>query len=732
VTAVIDVFLSAAPQDAAVSRELAEALTASGITSFSGASDRSSAEALTALETARTVVLVLSASANATPDIVRELERAAARGIPIIPYAIENVAPSPSIAYFTVTVPPIPAWSGDRQQMLLVLVQAARRALTESAPAPARSTLHGTRYLRATYVEGRGLQNGVAILLAITACVNVYAFYRDAGYVASPLLGRPGASVAAADHLGWMQMASSQAIWTVIVSAILVFRRARLNLLSLFGYVQTTASEIFWRPLVPIASAFWLPAIARDLRSSSGAAGVSEADDWPLARYWGLVFLGAYLLIGFRDTLLRMAPQRSGLVVVMSAALDALQIVLAPLTYAVLAHVLEGVRAKHRSRHSPQPAAIDSPSASPTPAAAEAPSTGPNVLVLHAAGDEAIAASVANGLAEYQCQCWTLNPASQTSGFAAQDLAGFTTVLVVVSRVSHASEAITSQVRTALASVAPVIPFVVDPPPSGSTLGHYIRSLHWIDGGAGPATLRSERVRSVLLSTRVGAGAAAVSMPSLADGLFSPLQVTATTAAHYRSSRTLRAIARALAFVQIVAALFVGLIAVAVAFFPEGVTSDAPLWLSLYLVAASLPAWGAFLAWIRRAHSNAQALRLPAPRSRVWSLVQVAVPGLSLVLGGRTIGRLWAATRGPEEKQRGWQDAVTRFQVMWTAAGFIWTVAAIAGVLLGALGSFVLAMVASAVQCLATAARGLLRARIIKDAGSRLDDRARREWQTAD
>jgi hypothetical protein len=69
---------------------------------------------------------------------------------------------------------------------------------------------------------------------------------------------------------------------------------------------------------------------------------------------------------------------------------------------------------------------------------------------------------------------------------------------------------------------------------------------------------------------------------------------------------------------------------------------------------------------------------------------------------------------------------------MWTAAGFVWTIAAIAGLLLGALGSLVLAMVASGVQCLATAARGLLRARIIKDAGSRLDDRARREWQTAD
>jgi hypothetical protein len=42
------------------------------------------------------------------------------------------------------------------------------------------------------------------------------------------------------------------------------------------------------------------------------------------------------------------------------------------------------------------------------------------------------------------------------------------------------------------------------------------------------------------------------------------------------------------------------------------------------------------------------------------------------------------------------------------------------------------AIVVGEAQCLATVARGLLRARVMKNAGSRLDARARREWQLTD
>jgi hypothetical protein len=100
------------------------------------------------------------------------------------------------------------------------------------------------------------------------------------------------------------------------------------------------------------------------------------------------------------------------------------------------------------------------------------------------------------------------------------------------------------------------------------------------------------------------------------------------------------------------------------------------------------------------------------------------------VLGGRAIGRLWAVIRA--EAASGWRDEAVRFQVVWTAAGFIWTACAIVGTVLGVQGAIAMAMVVGMVQCLATIARGVLRGRIIKDASARLDDRARRAWQVAD
>ena len=48
----------------------------------------------------RLMVLVFSSSANASPQIRREVERAVNKGLPIIPFRIENVFPSRSLEYF--------------------------------------------------------------------------------------------------------------------------------------------------------------------------------------------------------------------------------------------------------------------------------------------------------------------------------------------------------------------------------------------------------------------------------------------------------------------------------------------------------------------------------------------------------------------------------------------------------------------------------------------------------
>jgi len=719
-TAVVDVYLSAARENSAAATELAEALIAAGVSCFSGASDRPAAETLSALESGRALVFVLSAAANTAPDVVRELERAAGRGIPIITYAIEDVSPSPSIAYFTETIPPIAAWSAeDRQRTIHTLVDAARRALTEFTPATRRAVSAPSRYSRATYRDPRGLQRGVAFLMAISACLNAYALYRDGSYVMALLLGQPSSAATAEEYFGAMRYASAFGLWTVAGSAIVMLRRARLNLLSVFAHVRTSGGEIVWRPLVPFANAFWLAQMASDLRDDSDSGAAIEPRRWRVARYWALAFLCAYSMGGARDGLISVVSQSLGVIVVLSVVVDASQIVSSVLTYVVLSQLIGHVRM--RTHHTPEPSS-SSVRSSVQPVTAETTAVNSEVLVISAAADEAIAGNAAKALEDLRCRCWTLIPTQGTT-LSAHHLAGFDAVLVVVSRASHSSAPITELVRCALAGTAPVLPFVVEAPPTGSALGHYIRSLHWIDGSVSTSGLRSERARAAFTSRRPNPGAGGGTAALVDEALFARLHGVASQEVGYRPAPALRATATVLAIVQVAAAALFGIMAFAIALSPENTDPSAPFGLTIALVAASVPAWCAFLLWLWRTDRNARRLRIMDLESRLWLLCRAALPGLSLVLGGQAIGRLWRAVRHTEH-ERGWADAVTRFQISWTAAGFAWTAAAVTSAILGARGWIVVAMVVAVVQSVATIVRGVLRYRIVRDIGSRLDARA--------
>jgi hypothetical protein len=56
-----------------------------------------------AISGARLMVLVFSASCNASPQVRREVERAVHREIPILPFRIEDVLPAKSLEYFLST-----------------------------------------------------------------------------------------------------------------------------------------------------------------------------------------------------------------------------------------------------------------------------------------------------------------------------------------------------------------------------------------------------------------------------------------------------------------------------------------------------------------------------------------------------------------------------------------------------------------------------------------------------
>src|SRR5262245_25807687 len=126
----IDVFICGADDDASAMTPMAEAIRAAGMTCTAADRRAEMGSTLDALAHCRVLVFVLSGAASSSPTVVRDLERAAGRAIPIVTYAIENVEPSPSIKFFTGTIPAIEAWSpAERERSARALVDACRHGL---------------------------------------------------------------------------------------------------------------------------------------------------------------------------------------------------------------------------------------------------------------------------------------------------------------------------------------------------------------------------------------------------------------------------------------------------------------------------------------------------------------------------------------------------------------------------------------------------------------------------
>jgi hypothetical protein len=95
---------------------------------------------------ARVMVLVFSSSANASPQIRREVERAVNQGIPIVPFRIEEVLPSRSLEYFLSSphwldalTPPVEAHIQRLADCVRTLLARLDGVATATAPRPTPS-----------------------------------------------------------------------------------------------------------------------------------------------------------------------------------------------------------------------------------------------------------------------------------------------------------------------------------------------------------------------------------------------------------------------------------------------------------------------------------------------------------------------------------------------------------------------------------------------------------------
>jgi len=103
-----DVFISYAAEDRTVTNAVCAKLEAERIRCWIAPRDVlpgvSYAEALVdAISESSLMVLVFSSRSNNSPQVMREVERAASKGIPILPFRIEDVAPSKTMEFFLST-----------------------------------------------------------------------------------------------------------------------------------------------------------------------------------------------------------------------------------------------------------------------------------------------------------------------------------------------------------------------------------------------------------------------------------------------------------------------------------------------------------------------------------------------------------------------------------------------------------------------------------------------------
>ncbi len=134
-----DVFISHSVKDKAVAHKVCAGLESRGLRCWIAPRDivpgMPWGEALEdAIATCRVLLLVYSSHANASPQVIREVERAASQGIPILPLRIEDTPPCKSLKFFISSHHWMDALSGPGDEDLDRLADSVVKLCAEPAP----------------------------------------------------------------------------------------------------------------------------------------------------------------------------------------------------------------------------------------------------------------------------------------------------------------------------------------------------------------------------------------------------------------------------------------------------------------------------------------------------------------------------------------------------------------------------------------------------------------------
>ena len=149
-----DVFISHSSQDREVANAACRRLENDGFRCWIAPRDILPAQDYGAaivegIRSARLFLLIFSARSNDSPQVKREVERAASSGLPILPFRVEDVTPSPALEYFISGSHWLDAIEPPLERHLDHLSDAVGRSLApgraraaaESGPAPAAPQL---------------------------------------------------------------------------------------------------------------------------------------------------------------------------------------------------------------------------------------------------------------------------------------------------------------------------------------------------------------------------------------------------------------------------------------------------------------------------------------------------------------------------------------------------------------------------------------------------------------
>lgn len=178
------IFISHSSVDAAVAAEICDLLEKSGKKCFIAPRDIRSGmeyaeELINAIDRSNAMVLLMSKAANSSPHVLREVERAVSKNIPILVYKLEDLELSKSLEYFLMTHQWIDQGSHSRYEDILTAIGelvAAQGAASAQGATSAQGAASGReqedlpgKVLQSPRKASKGLKRRHAAVIALTA-----------------------------------------------------------------------------------------------------------------------------------------------------------------------------------------------------------------------------------------------------------------------------------------------------------------------------------------------------------------------------------------------------------------------------------------------------------------------------------------------------------------------------------------------------------------------------------